>query len=249
MNNESYWATRRTIRKFQPQPVSDSTIDQMLELAAQAPTTGNMQLYSVIVSRDRHVLEQLWPLHFNQPAATGAPVLLTFCADINRFSRWCKLSGAEPGFDNFQSLMAAVFDTTIFAQQFVTIAEQHGLGTCYLGTTTYNADGIARVLSLPDLVVPLLTVALGYPDESGSVSDRLPLSAVRHHEVYHDPTDDDLLFAYAPKESLPENRHYVEENKKDSLAQVFTDIRYPRESNEQFSKVFLEYLRSQRLIP
>ncbi len=98
-----------------------------------------MQLYSVIVTRDEDAKKRLAPAHFNQPSATGADVVLTFCADFNRFEKWCEARNAQPGYDNFQSLMWAVIDTTIFAQQFCTIAEMNGLGTCYLGTTTYNA--------------------------------------------------------------------------------------------------------------
>lgn len=248
MNNDSYWSTRRSIRKFTQQPVSDEMIDNMLELAAQAPTTGNMQLYSVVVTRDVDTLAQLYPAHFNQPAATGAPVLLTFCADLNRFTHWCEISGADPGYDNFQSFMAAVFDATIFAQQFVTIAEQQGLGTCYLGTTTYNAPDIAKALELPRMVVPLLTVALGYPDENGVVSDRLPIDAIRHKNTYHMPTDDDVMFQYAPKESLAENQKFVSENGKQTLAQVFTDVRYPRANNEHFSEVLIDFLRNNGLL-
>lgn len=247
MNNDNYWATRRTIRKYTSQPVPDSMIDSMLQLAAQAPTTGNMQLYSVVVSKSPETLAALRPAHFNQPASQ-APVLLTFCADINRFKRWCAISGAEAGFDNLQSFMAALLDATIFAQQFTTIAEQQGLGVCYLGTTTYNAPDIARALSLPKGVIPVITLSLGYPDETGAVSDRLPLDAIRHREVYHDPTDDEVLFHYAPKESLPENRRFVAENHKHSLAQVFTDVRYPRSNNEHFSQVFHDFLRDNDLL-
>lgn len=248
MNNDNYWASRRTIRKFTPQPVSDEVIDSMLKLAAQAPTTGNMQLYSVVVSKSPEILAALRPAHFNQPASQ-APVLLTFCADLNRFTRWCDISGADAGFDNFQSFMAALLDVTIFAQQFTTIAEQQGLGVCYLGTTTYNAPDIALTLKLPKGVIPVITLALGFPDETGAVSDRLPLDAIRHREVYHDPSADEILFHYAPKEALPENQRFIAENNKHTLAQVFTDVRYPRANNEHFSQVLLDFLRSNGLIP
>lgn len=223
-------------------------IDNIIELAAHAPTTGNMQLYSVIVTRDREILEKLYPAHFNQPAATGAPALLTFCADFNRFSKWCKISGAEPGYDNFQSFIAAMLDTTIFAQQFVTIAEQQGLGCCYLGTTTYNASMITEVLGLPELVVPVVTISVGYPADQGAESDRLPIDAIRHRETYRDPDEDTITLHYATKESLPENVKFVNENKKQSLAQVFTDIRYTKSNNEAFSKAFLDFLTAARFL-
>ncbi len=248
MNNDNYWASRRTIRKYTSQPVSDLVIDSIIQLASQAPTTGNMQLYSVVVTKSPELLEALRPTHFNQPASQ-APVLLTFCADLNRFSQWCKLSDAQPGFDNFQSFISALLDTTIFAQQFTTIAEQQGLGVCYLGTTTYNAPDIARILNLPKGVIPVVTLSLGYPDETGIISDRLPIYAIRHSETYHTPTDNEIQQLYAPKEALPENQKFVAENNKKTLAQVFTDVRYTKANNEHFSKVSLDFLRLNNLIP
>ena len=83
----------------------------------RASTVGNMQLYSIIVTTSRELLEQLASLHFNQPAATTAPVLLTFCADIHRFSRWCELRGAEPGYDNFCWFMNGVTDADVYKRQ------------------------------------------------------------------------------------------------------------------------------------
>ena len=162
MSNEEYFTNRRTIRKYLDKDVPQSLIDSLLLKASHAPTTGNMQLYSVIVTRDAEARRRLAPMHFNQPQVTGAPVVLTFCADFNRFTRWCKASCADPGYDNFQSFTAATLDTIAFAQQFNTLAEQAGLGVCWLGTTTYNAQEIAGELNLPELVVPMITLTVGY---------------------------------------------------------------------------------------
>lgn len=241
--DNNYFSTRRSIRKFNDKNVPDSLINEMIQEACQAPTTGNMQLYSVIVTRDPEMKAKLTPCHFNQPASTQATVLLTFCADFNRFVKWCESRDAIPGFDNLQSFMSAVFDTTILAQQFCTIAEMKGLGTCYLGTTTYTAPQIANLLNLPDRVVPILTVALGYPAEEGVISDRIPVSSIIHYETYKDYTKEDIDDAYGYKESLEENKGYIEENGKKTLAQVFTDVRYPVTNNEHFSTVFKDFLK------
>lgn len=244
--NDNYFSTRRTIRNFTQQSVSDSLIEEMLMEASHAPTTGNMQLYSVVVTRDPELKNKLTPCHFNQPASTGAAVLVTFCVDFNRFEKWCVCRNAEPGFNNLQSFMSGVFDTTILAQQFCTIAEIKGLGTCYLGTTTYTAPQIAEILSLPKRVVPLLTVALGYPSDNGSLSDRLPVSAIIHYEKYKDYSSNDIYNAYSYKESLEENDGFIKENDKETLAQVFTDVRYPKSNNEAFSEILLNFLRDNK---
>lgn len=241
---DSYFTTRRTIRQYSSRPVGDDLLHSLLEAASHAPTTGNMQLYSVIVTRDDDRKRALAPAHFNQPSVTGASVVLTFCADFNRFVRWCQVSDAVPGYDNFQSWMTAVLDTTIFAQQFCTVAEREGLGTCYLGTTTYNAPIIAEVLGLPARVVPVTTVTLGYPSADAPVSDRLAVDAFTHNESYRDYSDDDIRRIYAFKESLDDSKRFVAENSKQSLAQVFTDVRYTRQANEHFSKVYFDFIRS-----
>mgnify|MGYP003298149697 CR=1 FL=1 len=103
----------------------------MLEIASHASTTGNMQLYSVVVTRDKERKDLLSPLHFNQPMIKNAPIVLTFCVDYNRFSKWCEYSNAIPGYNNFHSFISAALDTTILAQQFCSIAENEGFGICF----------------------------------------------------------------------------------------------------------------------
>ncbi len=177
---------RRTIRKYTKQEVPESLLRELLEIAARASNTGNMQLYSVVVTRDSEKKKELAPAHFNQPMITNAPVVLTFCADANRFVKWCGQRNATAGFDNFQTFIAAAIDSMLFAQSFCTAAEEKGLGICYLGTTTYNAQPIIDALSLPRLVVPITTVTIGYPADLPEQPERLPLDAILHNENYTD---------------------------------------------------------------
>lgn len=242
---DSYFSTRRTVRTFSNKEVDDTLLKAMLEAAAHAPTTGNMQLYSVVITRDADNKAKLAPAHFSQPAYMNAPVILTFCADLNRFSHWCRISDADACYDNLQSLVAAALDTTILAQQFVTIAEKEGLGTCYLGTTTYNPDKIAAILKLPPLVVPVTTIAVGYPEGEAQESDRLDAGAFIHSETYSPYTDADIRAIYADKEARDDSKRFVAENNKQNLAQVFTDVRYPRANNEHFSKVLADFILKQ----
>lgn len=124
---------RRTIRKYKAQDIPVDLLNDMLETSFRAATMGNMQLYSVVVTRDPEMKAQLAPAHFNQPMVTSAPVVLTFCADFNRFSKWCRQRKAEPGYDNLLSFMNAMTDALLVTQNFCTIAEDKGLGTCFLG--------------------------------------------------------------------------------------------------------------------
>ena len=81
---------RRTIRKYLPKDINPSLLNDLLETSFRASTMGGMQLYSVIVTRDAEMKEKLSPAHFNQPMVKNAPVVLTFCADFRRFSKWCE---------------------------------------------------------------------------------------------------------------------------------------------------------------
>lgn len=238
--------SRRSIRKYTGQDVPEVLLNELLEVAARASNTGNMQLYSVIVTRDQAAKERQAPFHFNQKMATEAPVVLTFCADANRFVRWAENRKAEAGFDNLQTFLAAVIDAMLFSQAFCDAAEARGLGICYLGTTAYNADKFIAEYKLPRLVVPIVTVTVGYPAEPlPDQSERLPLKAFVHQEEYVDYTPDIIDALYKAKEELEVNVEYTKINNKKTLAQVFTDIRYTRENNEYFSEVFLRVLKNQ----
>ena len=243
--NDNYWKNRQTIRAFDTKEIPDEVLKSMLVMASFAPTTGNMPLYSVVITKDKSNKEELAKFHFNQPASVSAPVLLTFCADFNRFIKWCEFRNAKPGFGNLQSFISSLLDVTIFAQQFNTIAEQYGLGCCYLGTTTYNAHLIARQLDLPKFVVPVVTLAVGYPKEHKKSVGRLPVSAIIHLEKYDDYTEKDIDELYKEKEDREDSKMFVRENSKETLAQVFTDIRYPKSQNEEFSEYFLNFIKSQ----
>lgn len=237
--------SRRTIRKYSDKNISNELLAELLEAAFRAPTTGGMQLYSVVVTRDNAMKQKLAPTHFNQPTVTSAPVVLTFCADYNRFVKWCVASNAQPGYDNFASFTTAMIDALLVAQQFNTAAEARGLGCCYLGTTTYNAPQIAEILNLPHLVVPVTTLTIGYPADMPEQVERLPIEAIIHDEQYHDYSADDIRRLYAEKEALPANRRFVEENGKESLAQVFTDVRYTKKDNEYFSRIWADFIAAQ----
>lgn len=236
---------RRTIRKYKEEDISTALLNDLLEESFRASTMGNMQLYSVVVTRDIEMKKKLAPAHFNQPMVTTAPVVLTFCADFNRFSKWCRARKAEPGYDNPISFLNAATDALLVTQNFCTLAEENGLGICYLGTTIYNPDQIVEILHLPELVMPVATITVGYPAECPPQTDRLPIEGILHEEVYHDYSVEDIDRIYTNKESLSENHQFIKENKKETLAQVFTDIRYKKVDNEYMSDTLKDTLKKQ----
>ena len=240
--------SRRSIRQYSDKPISRALLDELLQTSARGSTMGNMQLYSVIATTSMEGKQALAPSHFGQPMVTGAPLVLTFCVDFRRFSAWCEQRKAVPGYDNLLSFQNAAIDTMILAERFATAAEEEGLGICYLGTTLYNAGQIIDCLHLPRLVFPLTTLTVGYPAEQPEQPDRLAVEAFLHEEQYHDYTPADIDRIYALKESLPENHRFVEENGKETLAQVFTDVRYRKADNEAMSETLWQSLRRQGFV-
>ena len=237
--------TRRSIRRYADRDVENTLLRQLLSDAERTQTMGNLQLYSVIVTRSAEMKKKLAPAHFNQPMVSGAPVVLTFCADFRRTTRWAEERKATPGYNNFLSFVNAASDTLLYCQTFCNLAEEAGLGLCYLGTTVYMPQLIIDTLQLPKLVFPIATITLGWPAEDPALSDRLPLEAVVHEETYQDYSAERIDRFYEAKESLPENQEFVRINQKETLAQVFTDCRYTRKDNEALSEGLIQALKKQ----
>lgn len=237
--------TRRTIRQYSNREVSQELLNRLMTEASRTQTMGNLQLYSVVVTRSAEKKQQLAPAHFNQPMVTKAPVVLTVCADFNRTSVWARNRKAEPGYNNFLSFINASIDALLYTQTLCNLMDEEGLGYCYLGTTVYMPQMIIDTLHLPQLVMPVATIAVGWPAEEPPLSDRLPLESFIHDETYKDYTTQDIDTYYHYKEQLVENRHFCDINKKETLAQIFTDIRYTKKDNEAMSAGLLEVLKHQ----
>ena len=233
----------RSIRKFQSTSIPDEVLSQILEAATRASTCGNMQLYSLVVTRDETVRAALAPCHFNQPMVSQAPCLITVCADIHRFSMWCDQRDAEPSYDNFAWFLNASTDALLAAQNLCIEAEMQGLGICILGTTIYTAGEISRILELPKGVIPLTAIVMGYPDEDPGLTDRLPLEAVVHYEKYTDYTAAEIDELWAEREESELTHRLLEENALPNLAQIFTQRRYKREDNLAISKSYFALLK------
>ena len=238
-------AFHRSIRKYKTDAIAPEVMNEILAAATRASNTGNMQLYSIVMTTDDEVKRALSPCHFGQPMVEQAPVVMTFCADINRFSHWCRLRDAEPAYDNFMWFLNAATDALLASENAALEAESHGLGICYLCTTVYNARKICDVLNLPRGVVPVTTVVMGYPDQTPELTDRLPVEAVVHYDRYSDYTDEEIDRLWAEKEASELTAQLLEQNSLPNLARIFTEKRYTKKDNIPVSKAYLELLVEQ----
>lgn len=243
----------RSIRQYKSDPVSDEVLNEILEAGIRASSSGNMQTYSIIVTRDAELRQQLYEPHMEQNMVLDAPVLLTFCADFHRMRRWLAVSDAPDNFDNFMSFMIATIDATLVSQNVALAAEAKGLGICYMGSTLANCDQIGKILKLPKNVVPVVGFSLGYPDENPAPRDRLPMNGLIHQETYHDYSEDAIHQIYHEREtkgwerymSVPELRERIEGSGVENLAQIYTVLKYTKESHNEFAQTVLNYLKDQ----
>lgn len=245
--------THRSIRKYKDTPIDEVTLNTILESALRASSSGNMQMMSVIVTKDTTRKQKLWELHLEQDMILQAPVLLTFCADFHRMTLWCEQSDAEPGYDNFYSFMKAVGDTFIAAQNAAIAAESLGLGICYMGTTLYSCTAIAEFLQCPKHVVPITTLVVGHPNESPALRDRLPLSSIVHTETYQDFLQERITQTYQDREhkgwarymEIPYLKKMAEDAGAKNLAQIYTKAKYTKTDNYQKALELLDLLKRQ----
>lgn len=235
----------RSIRCYSDKKIEDGMLEQLIAEAGRTQTMGNLQLYSVVISRDATMRKRLTELHLGQPMVENCAAVVTICADFHRTTAWAEARRANPGYDNILSFMNAATDALLFTQTLSMLCEEKGLGVCFLGTTIYSPGKIAELLKLPELVFPVATLTIGYPAENPAQSDRLPADAIIHNETYKDYTNEDIDKLYGYKENLPENKEFVKINNKETLAQVFTDLRYTRKDNESMSETFVEALKQQ----
>ena len=239
----------RSIRKYKPDAVSKEILDEILLAGSRASTTGNMQVYSMIVTTNPTIKERLWETHFKQDMVKTAPVHITFCADFNRFTTWCRQRKAEPGYDNYLSFFTGAIDALLASQNVCLEAEAHGLGICYLGTATYNADKIIDILKLPHGVVPVAAIVMGYPEAVPELTERLPMESVVHYETYRDFTPEIINAIYKEREASVQTLELLKTNNTETLAQIFTDKRYTKKDNEYFSEKYLDVIRKQGFLP
>ena len=244
----------RSIRHYRPDPVPEDLLNEILTAGVRASSSGNMQTYSIIATRDRGLREQLYVPHMEQNMVLDAPVLLTFCADFGRMRHWLRLNDApDTNFNNIFSFMVAAIDAILVSENVALAAEARGLGICYMGSTLANCDQIGRILKLPENVVPVAGFSLGWPDEDPAPRDRLPLDGLVHYETYQAYSDERIRQVYRERDvkgwdrymANPRLRRMVQEAGVTNLAQIYAVVKYTRDSHLGYAKTFMDYLAAQ----
>jgi nitroreductase len=180
----------RSVRAFDPAPLDEGTLEWLVAAAQSAPSSSNLQTWSVISVEDAGRKARLAEFAGDQRQVREAPLVLVWLADLAR------LRGLAPqtqvpieGADYLDSSLMGVIDAVLAAQNAAIAAQSLGLGTVYLGAIRNQPERVAEELGLPPGVFAVVGLCIGRPDAArpAAVNPRLPQSAVLSRERYAQP--------------------------------------------------------------
>jgi len=191
---------RRSIRSFEDRPIPPEVVDRLLDAANNAPSGGNIQPLSIVVVEQADARKELAEMVGRQPWVRNAPLSMVFCLDFYRVKRWAAAFDVEfLGERALGSFLIAYADLMCAAQNVVALAESEGLGSVYIGTIQASISRAREFFSMPDYVLPLMVLSLGYPKSVPSTIPKLATDVVVHRERYSVPSDEEISEAYETK--------------------------------------------------
>ena len=192
---------RKSIRVYQDRDIEAEKKEAILRAAAEAPTAGNQQLYTILDITDQALKEKLVETCDHQPMIAQAKMVLIFCADCKKWYDAYVAVGCQTRKPGVGDLMLAVTDAMIAAQNAVTAAESLGIGSCYIGDIMENCETQRQLLNLPEYVVPVGMVIFGYPtpqQKNRPKPERVKMEYIVHENSYTPLSDKDLEEMWTP---------------------------------------------------
>lgn len=186
---------RKSVRAYEERSLAPEHKQAILEAALQAPTAGNMSLYTILDITDPELKQRLSVTCDNQPFIATAPMVLIFCAD---YRRWYDVFCAyveEVRTPSCGDFMLATADALIAAQNAVVAAESFGIGSCYIGDITENYEVHKELLHLPQYVAPVCMLCFGYPTDQQKRRPKPPRHAIKDlvHENGYEPMEPEAV--------------------------------------------------------
>lgn len=186
---------RKSVRQFTQKDIDEETRELILLSAVQAPTAGNQQLYTILDIRSQEIKDKLALSCDNQPFIKKAPMVLIFCADCKKWDDAYKSIGLKPRELGVGDLLLSVEDAIIAAQNAVVAAESLGLGSCYIGDILENREYHKQLLNIPDTVLPIGMLVIGYPTETAQKRpkpERCNIKHIVHRDSYREMPPEEL---------------------------------------------------------
>jgi len=204
----------RSVRAYLPNPLPPHALDLIIAAAQSAPTSSNLQAWSVVAVEEPARKARLAGLCRDQRHIHEAPLFLVWIADLSRLRRLADRNGIPAsGLDYLESFLVAVIDATLAAQNAVVAAESLGLGTVCIGAIRNESVKVAAELDLPTEAFPVFGLVVGHPDPArpaAEVKPRLPQSEILHRETYRFASEeaafteyDAVLGAFQASQKLP----------------------------------------------
>jgi len=165
--------TRRSVRAFTNEPVSDNEVKKLIDAARQAPSAGNIQPWEFIVVRDAEIKRGLSVAALDQTFIEEAPVVIVVCANQMRSSLGYGSRGVN---------LYCLQDTAAATQNMLLAAQALGLATCWVGA--FEEEEARKVLNIPNGVRPVAIIPVGHPAQKPLARSRRPLSEIVHHETF-----------------------------------------------------------------
>lgn len=175
---------RVSVRDYEARPVDDATVEAVLKAAFRAPTSSNIQAYSVIIVRDPAVREKLFPITGNQRWVRDAPIFLAFCADLARIEEAARRNGHTLDDNNFEAGLVAAVDAALVGMAAYIAAESIGLRGVMIGAVRNDLIATAEALALPKRVFCLFGMCLGWTDVRPDQKPRMEYEAMVHKDQY-----------------------------------------------------------------
>jgi nitroreductase len=200
MNLYDLMMKRRSVRVFEDQEISESIIEQLVDVANQAPTGGNIQPLSIILVRNPEGRKKLAELSGGQPWVEKAPLTMIFCLDFHRIKKWAELCQTDfSGERAVNHFLIAYADLMVAAQNVVILAESFGLGSVYIGSIQHEIDETRHFFEIPEYVLPMMLLSIGYPKSIPQSIPKLKKEVMVHHEKYQQPEADEVRRAFDEK--------------------------------------------------
>jgi len=200
MNLYDLLMKRRSVRVFKDQEIPESIIEQLLDVANNAPSGGNIQPLSIILVRNPEGRKKLAEFSGGQPWVRNAPLSMIFCLDFYRVKKWAEMGQTDfKGEVAINHFLIAYADLMVAAQNVVVLAESFGLGSVYIGSIQHEIEETRNFFDMPLYVLPLMILSIGYPKSIPQSIPKLKKEAVVHHEKYRKPEDDEIRRVFDEK--------------------------------------------------